>query len=201
MTSGWVADLENPGGTSHHSVPTGARNSSLGHPNMAEASPGKNFPKVIPSLLHVWMILAAFGHLMRIFVQTREYLVWTTAHHQTKKWHFIKGCPNLNFCSVAGCPNLISGMPETRERCPNLTNKFSYWCKGIPVRHHLKMRLPKTSCSVLWMSFPTLFICILWPRFVSLQQRKWIQYKCTLLPKHLYQMSDVITRMLIQFRE
>ena len=37
-----------------HSAPTGARNSSLGHPNMAEASLGKNFPKVIPSLLHVF---------------------------------------------------------------------------------------------------------------------------------------------------
>ena len=92
----------------------------------------------------------------------------------------MKGCPNLNICLVAGCPNLISGMPETRERCPNLTNKFSYWCKGIkgkfPVGHHLKMRIPRTSCSVLWIPFPTTFICILWPRFVSLQQRKWIQY-------------------------
>ena len=38
----------------YHSAPTGARNSSLGHPNMAEASLGKNFPKVIPSLLHVF---------------------------------------------------------------------------------------------------------------------------------------------------
>ena len=37
-----------------HSAPTGARNSSLGHPNMAEASLGKNFPNVIPSLLHVF---------------------------------------------------------------------------------------------------------------------------------------------------
>ena len=38
----------------NHGEPTGARNSSLGHPNMAEASLGKNFPKVIPSLLHVF---------------------------------------------------------------------------------------------------------------------------------------------------
>ena len=38
----------------YHSAPTGARNSSLGHPNMAEASLGKNFPKVIPSLLHIF---------------------------------------------------------------------------------------------------------------------------------------------------
>ena len=37
-----------------HGAPTGTRNSSLGHPNMAEASLGKNFPKVIPSLLHVF---------------------------------------------------------------------------------------------------------------------------------------------------
>ena len=37
-----------------HSAPTGARNSSLGHPNMAEASLGKNFPKVISSLLLVF---------------------------------------------------------------------------------------------------------------------------------------------------
>ena len=37
-----------------HSAPTGARNSSLGHPNMAETSLGKNFPKVISSLLHVF---------------------------------------------------------------------------------------------------------------------------------------------------
>ena len=38
----------------NHSAPTGARNSSLGHPNMAEASLGKNFPKMIPSLLRVF---------------------------------------------------------------------------------------------------------------------------------------------------
>ena len=38
----------------YHGAPTGARNSSLGHPNMAEASLGKNFPKVLPSLLHVF---------------------------------------------------------------------------------------------------------------------------------------------------
>ena len=38
----------------YHSAPTGARNSSLGHPNMAEASLGKNFPKMIPSLLRVF---------------------------------------------------------------------------------------------------------------------------------------------------
>ena len=37
-----------------HSAPTGARNSSLRHPNMAEASLGKNFPKVISPLLHVF---------------------------------------------------------------------------------------------------------------------------------------------------
>ena len=37
-----------------HSAPTGARNSSLGHPNMAEASLGKNSPNVILSLLHVF---------------------------------------------------------------------------------------------------------------------------------------------------
>ena len=37
-----------------HSAPTGARNSSLGHPNMAEASLGKNFPKMILSLLRVF---------------------------------------------------------------------------------------------------------------------------------------------------
>ena len=36
-----------------HSAPTGAWNSSLGHPNMAEASLGKNFPKMISSLLCV----------------------------------------------------------------------------------------------------------------------------------------------------
>ena len=37
-----------------HGAPTGARNSSLGYPNMAEAALGKNFPKAIPSLLHVF---------------------------------------------------------------------------------------------------------------------------------------------------
>ena len=38
----------------YHSAPTGARNSSLGHPNMPEALLGKNFPKIIPSLLRVF---------------------------------------------------------------------------------------------------------------------------------------------------
>ena len=37
-----------------HGAPTGAPNSSLGYPNMAAAALGKNFPKAIPSLLHVF---------------------------------------------------------------------------------------------------------------------------------------------------
>ena len=54
---------------------------------------------------------------------------------------FLRG--SLNSHLVAGCPNLISGMPETHERCPNLTNKLSYSCRGIkgnfPVWYHLKI--------------------------------------------------------------
>ena len=46
----WYQILEN---YPYHSAPTGARNSSLGHPNMAAASHGKHIYKAISSLLHV----------------------------------------------------------------------------------------------------------------------------------------------------
>ena len=129
-----------------------------------------------------YSVLAGFSYLMRIFVQAADFLVKTTAHHQTGRWYFIEGCPNLNFCSVAGCPKLISGMPETHERCPNLTNKFSCWCKGVkgkfPVGYHLKNMYTQKELWCFMDAIPNDFQCmpwILWPRFVSLQYRRRLQ--------------------------
>ena len=143
------------------------------------------------------MILAGFGYLMRIFVQAAEFLVKTTAHRQTRRWYFIEGCPNLNFCSVAGCPKLISGMPETHERCPNLTNKFSYWCKGIkgnfPVGYHLKKYVYPERVVVFYGCH---FQRLLNACHGSYGHALWVYNSegessvCTLLPKHLDQMSD-----------
>ena len=175
---------------------------------MAESSLGKNFPKMIPSLLRVFNGWYLQGLVIWCVSLSRpqNLLVKTTAHRQTRRWYFIEGCPNLNFCSVAGCPKLISGMPETHKRCPNLTNKFSYWCKGIkgklPVGYHLKICIHRKSCGDLWMPFPTSFKCmpwILWPRFV-VYNRKGESSVCTLLPKHLDQMNDT-AHMKIEFRE
>ena len=64
-------------------------------------------------------------------------------------------------------------MPESHQQVLVLVQGYE---RKIARRASFKMRIPRTSCSVLWMPFPATFICILWPRFVSLQQRKWIQY-------------------------
>ena len=67
------------------SAATGARNSSLGHPNMAEALLGKNFPKVIPSLLHIfngWYL----QHLVIWCVSlSRPQNIWCKRPHITRR--------------------------------------------------------------------------------------------------------------------
>ena len=69
----------------NHGAPTGARNSSLGHPNMAQASLGKNFPKVIPSLLHVFN----GWYLQRLVIWcvslSRPHNIWCKRRHITRR--------------------------------------------------------------------------------------------------------------------
>ena len=66
-------------------LPTGARNSSLGHPNMAQASLNKNFPKVIPSLLHVF----SGWYLQRLVIWcvslSRPQNIWCKRRHITRR--------------------------------------------------------------------------------------------------------------------
>ena len=67
-----------------HDALTGARNSSLGHRNMAEASHDKDFPTVIPSVSDVFKGQYLQGSVIW-YVQATELVVLTTAHGQTRR--------------------------------------------------------------------------------------------------------------------
>ena len=86
-----------------HSAPTGARNSSLGHPNMAEASLGKNFPKVIPSLLHVfngWYLPSLV--IWRVSL-SRPQIFWGKRRHLARRGDISSRDARI---STRGCPKL-----------------------------------------------------------------------------------------------
>ena len=112
-----------------HSAPTGARNSSLGHPNMTEASLGKNIPKVIPSLLHVFSGWYLQGLVKWCVSLSRPQNVWSKLRHIARRGGDISlrdaristsGCPNLPRLNKLGCPKLRKDariwvkMPESR---------------------------------------------------------------------------------------
>ena len=98
-----------------HSAPTGARNSSLGHPNMAEASLGKNFPNVIPSLLHIFSGWYLQGLVIWCVSLSRPQNVLCKRRHIARPgdyislgdaWISTNGCPNLPRLNKPGCPKL-----------------------------------------------------------------------------------------------
>ena len=113
----------------YHSAPTGARNSSLGHPNMAEASLGKNFPKVIPSLLHIFSGWYLQGLVIWCVSLSRPQNFLCKRRHIARPGDYISlgnaristgGCPNLPRLNKPGCPKLRQDaricvkMPESR---------------------------------------------------------------------------------------
>ena len=134
-------------GFSLHSVPTGARNSSLGHPNMAEASLGKNFPKVIPSLLNVfnWWYLQSL--VIWCVSLSRPQNFWGKRRHLARRGGDISsmdaristcGCPKLQRLEKPGCPKLRKDariwikMPESR-----LTIRMrDHWFNTLRWRHN-----------------------------------------------------------------
>ena len=100
----------------NHSAPTGARNSSLGHPNMAEASLGKNFPKMIPSLLRVFNGWYLQGLVIWCVSLSRPQNFWWKRRHIARRGcdissrdarisTFVQLLDALN--SFQGCPRLI----------------------------------------------------------------------------------------------
>ena len=112
-----------------HGAPTGARNSSLGHPNMAEASLGKNFPNVIPSLLHVFNGWYLQGWVIWCVSLSSPQNFWCDRRHIARRGGDIssrddristRGCPNLPRLDKPGCPRLRKDariwvkMPESR---------------------------------------------------------------------------------------
>ena len=115
--------------TPKHSAPTGARNSSLGHPNMAEASLGKKFPKVIPSLLHIFSGWYLQGLVIWCVSLSRPQIFLCKRRHISRPGDYIllgdaristSGCPNLPRLNKPGCPKLRQDarirvkMPESR---------------------------------------------------------------------------------------
>ena len=101
----WVNNCEAGDLRRHlHSAPTGARNSSLGHPNMAEASLGKNFPKVIPSFLHVFNGWYLQGLVIWCVSLSRPQNYWGKQRHLARR-----GCDISSRdarISTRGCPKL-----------------------------------------------------------------------------------------------
>ena len=111
----WDSLIFNMGIPILHSAPTGARNSSLGHPNMAEASLGKNFPKVIPSLLHVFnawylqslVIWCVSLSRPQIFLGKRRHLARRGDDISSRDARIsTRGCPKLQRLDKPGCPKL-----------------------------------------------------------------------------------------------
>ena len=99
----------------NHGAPTGARNSSLGHPNMSEASLGKNLPKVIPSLLHVFNGWYLQGLVIWCVSLSRPQNFWGKQRHLAWRGCDIssrdaristRGCPKLRRLDKPGCPKL-----------------------------------------------------------------------------------------------
>ena len=189
-----------------HGAPTGARNSSLGHPNMAQASLGKNFPKVIPSLLHVFN----GWYLQRLVIWcvslSRPQNIWCKRRHITR-WRgdissrdaristFVQLLDTL--ISFQGCPKLEKDarISPTSSRIDARVSKENSQSGII-----LKCVYPERAVVFCGCHFQRLLTA-------SYGHALWVYLSesessvCTLLPKHLDQMSDVITRMLIKFRE
>ena len=103
--------------------------SSLGHPNMAEASLGKNFPKVIPSLLHIFSGWYLQGLVIWCVSLSRPQNFLCKRRHIARPGDYISlgdaristgGCPNLPRLNKPGCPKLRQDaricvkMPESR---------------------------------------------------------------------------------------
>ena len=112
-----------------HGAPTGARNSSLGHPNVVEASLGKNFPKAIPSLLHVFNGWYLQGLVIWCVSLSRPQNFWGKQRLLARRGCDIssrdaristRGCPKLRRLDKSGCPRLRKDariwikMPESR---------------------------------------------------------------------------------------
>ena len=100
----------------YHSAPTGARNSSLGHPNMAEASLGKNVPKMISSLLRVFSGWYLQGLVIWCVSLSRPQNFWWKRRHIARRGGdissrnaristFVQLLDALN--SFQGCPRLM----------------------------------------------------------------------------------------------
>ena len=112
-----------------HSAPTGARNSSLAHPNMAEVSLGQSFPNVIPSLLHVFNWWCLQGLVIWCVSLSRPQNLGCKRRHIARRGGYIssrdaristRGWPNLPHLNKTGCPRLRKDariwvkMPESR---------------------------------------------------------------------------------------
>ena len=98
-----------------HGAPTGVWNSSLGHPNMAEATVSKNFPTVIPPLLHIFSGWFLQGLLIWCVSLSRPQNCWCKRWHITRRGGDVsskdaqistRGCPNLQHLDKPGCPRL-----------------------------------------------------------------------------------------------
>ena len=118
-----------------HGAPTGARNSSLGHPNMAEALLGKNFPKVIPSLLHVFNEWYLQGLVIWCISLSRP------QNFLGKQWHLARrGCDISSRdarISTRGCPKLRR---LDKPGCPKLRKDARIWIKMPESRLTIRMR-------------------------------------------------------------
>ena len=161
-----------------HSAPTGARNSSLGHPNMAEASLGKNFPKMIPSLLRVFNGSYLQGLVIWCVSLSRPQNFLCKRRHIARRGGdissrdaristFVQLLDALN--SFQGCPRLTKDARISPTSSPIDARVSKENSRRISFKN---MYTQKELWCFIWMPFPTSFKCmpwILWPRFVSLQ--------------------------------
>ena len=81
----------------------------------AEASLGKNFPKVIPSLLHVFSGWCLQGLVIWCVSLSKPQNIWCKHRHIARRGGDISlgdarisnsGCPNLPRLNIPGCPKL-----------------------------------------------------------------------------------------------
>ena len=181
-----------------HSAPTGARNSSLGHPNMAEASLGKNFPKMIPSLLRVFNGWYLQGLVIWCVSLSRPQIFWWKRRHIARRGGDISSrdaristlvqlLDALN--SFQGCPRLIkdarispASSPidarVSKENYPSdIIQKYVY-PERVVVFYGCHSQRVLSACHGSYGH-------VLWVYNSDVESSV-----CTLLPKHLDQMND-----------
>ena len=123
----------------------------LGHPNLVKASLAKNFPKMIPSLLHVFSGWYLQGLVIWCASLFRPQNIWCKRRHSARAVGDIssrdarisfRGCPNLPCLGKPGCPRLRKDaqtwikMPE-----PCLTIRIRYHWLNDPVVLFLMVKM------------------------------------------------------------